>query len=371
MSVMRLTVILIMITVMVAVFNPLHVVSITQRQDPDMPVENLVRIDNTTLINYLESLRKLNDTTVNNYVDEIEAALQRGDYETANRLLSELQAYLDEKYGGTMISDEELAKALATISATEGIGSAGAYINVSKLLEVYGDSIGDQDLLELAKKLSSLQELSPEEQMELDQALNEVLGSNFETTNIGDLFQLLNETGGAASLVEPPQLPSSKGGLLPSGSGGVAAPSITAPNTTVLLLIIIGIVTAVLMIFHKQLSELFATRVKPLLGAKMADVLAKTSARLTGLLTRGEKDPVVKIYKVYYMAARAKGFKKYKHETPREFLSKITDETMKKIGEPVTKIYEERVYGGRYPRRDEIKRVVEILRKQLGVSVES
>ncbi|WFO76246.1 hypothetical protein J4526_05305 [Desulfurococcaceae archaeon MEX13E-LK6-19] len=370
MNVMRLTVILIMITVMVAVFNTLHVVSITQRQDPDMPVENLVRIDNTTLINYLESLRKLNDTTVNNYVDEIEAALQRGDYETANKLLNELQAYLDEKYGGATISDEELAKALAAISATEGIGSTGAYINVSKLLEVYGDSIGDQDLLELAEKLSNLQELSPEEQMELDQALNEVLGSNFETTNIGDLFQLLNETGGAASLVEPPQLPSSKGGLLPSG-GGVAAPSITAPNTTVVFLIIIGIVTAMLMIFHKQLSELFATRVKPLLGAKMADVLAKTSAKLTSLLARGEKDPVVKIYKVYYMAARAKGFKKYRHETPREFLSKITDETMRKIGEPVTKIYEERVYGGRYPRRDEIERVAEILRKHLGVSIES
>lgn len=358
---------LIPVILLVLVLGSVEVLSIPRRQDPDMPVENLIRIDSRDFLKYLELLRSLNDSVVDNYIDAIKKALEEGDYETANKLLTELKKYLSEKYGENLPRDTDLLKALATISSTEALGSSGAYLNISKLLEVYGDLINDEELIEIARKIAGLGEVSPEEQYKIYEVLSKVLGSGFKEVNVSELFQLLNETSGVAELIQQPKLPSNQGVFFPT-KGVPEAPQI--PSILLLILGIGGVILGV-SILLKLLPSPITIKLKSFVSSKLGGMAVKAVAQISSIFFSREKDPVVRIYKTYYFTARAKGFKKYRHETPREFLEKITDANIKAVGVPVTRIYEERVYGGKTPGKEELRRVIEILRSKLGVRIES
>ncbi len=318
--------------------------SITKRNDDYVPSQ-IVPVNNTVLIEYLEELRRLNDTVVNNYVDQIEDALNNGDYEEASRLLGELRDYLDEKYGnGT--GDKELDTAISFIKSIDSVGENETYIDLTEFVSLASNLTGDPHLLDIARKLSSGEELSSEDLNYLSEVLKNT-NINRSISNLNLPFNELREL-----------FPRSGGGENPPSIIG-GAPSMASPPPTAVIaaeylqylfpLVVLGIV---LWYYRDKLSR-YADTIRRRISVEIARI---------PVIRRRIMDPVARLYYEWLLIARAWGYKRERWMTPREFLRIVKDQVLAGVGWEVTRIYEEKYYGDRTPSSRQISEIEERLR---------
>ncbi len=325
---------------------PKPVYGIVKRNDEYVPSSG-ARVNNTALINYLETLRGLNDTTVNSYVDRIEAALSRGDIDEANRLLSELQDYLNKNYSnGT--GREDLDKALAFVSSVEEVGSNETTIDLLKYTVTASKLLNDPSLKDLALKLGS-GKLSGEDVEYLEKILGTAI--NLKPSRSTSLSEL---AGGSKLLpnINKPEFNPPQFAPIPSAPT-VSSPSVsTAYIELIMYLILLGAIGYFLYRYRMYFTGYFNP-----LKRGLTRNLYRAALRLKRI-----KDPVAQLYYNWLVTAKSYGYRRAPWETPREFLGRIGDEALRRIGSFITRLYEEKFYGGREPPREDVDKANRLLR---------
>ncbi len=342
-----LFILLIMFTALIfSAYLPRPAYGIVKRNDEYVPSSG-TRVNNTALINYLETLRELNDSTVNSYIDRIEAALNRGDIDEANRLLSELQGYLNKNYSnGT--GREDLDKALAFVSSVEEVGSNETTIDLLKYTVTASKLLNDPNLRDIASKLGSGR-LSGEDVEYLEKILGTAI--NLKPGSSASFSEII---GGNKLLprINKPELNPPQFAPVPSAPK-VSSPSVSATYIELILyFILLGIIGYVLYRYRMYFTGYF----KPFKQG-LARNLYRAALKLKRI-----RDPVAQLYYNWLVIAKSYGYRRAPWETPREFLGKIRDEALRRIGGFVTRIYEEKFYGGREPSRDDIEKANRLLR---------
>ncbi len=311
----------ILILIFLGIINPSPVLGIVKRNDKSIPLEP-IPTNTSTLINNLEELRKLNDPVVNSYINAIEEALNRGDYDEANRLLADLQNYLQLKYGGSGTGNPELDKAISYIMSIKSVENNTVYLDLVEYLENLSKYTNSTDTEKLLEKIKS-GELN---NTDIDE-LSKILGS---ITNTSRLFNFSFPKSNPLQN-KPPQFQP-----LPSAPVG-SAPNIGVIPEWIGYIVLLSIILGIIYIYRQKIASLF----RPL--------TIKTKKTLLLLTTRIKRinDPVASLLYEYIVVASSYGFKKHRWETLREFLSKIKLSDLKSIGNEIIKLYEDKFYGGK------------------------
>ena len=311
---MRLTILLLLTLVIIRLTTWSDVAySIVKRNSPDYPVEELNMTVND-LRHILEELRKLNDTQVDYYIDEIEKALEEGDYDKASQYLELLKQYLKEKYSGNTSGEanNELSKYIALIESIEEVNNETVTLDIEKLLKAYKN---------IPESSSSESKISLED---LYNMLNNIVHKGGQG----------GSSGSQNNILSPSPSSNYNSWSLPTIPSLTISPNI--PLELVMLTSLLLVLGIVLYVFRNHVREYLKPVKKGIytLTYQLSSIILPV------------KDPVVKLYNKWYLLAKLHGYKKYKWETPREFLAKISDEKLRGIGGKVTRLYEDRVYGG-------------------------
>ncbi len=320
--------------------------------------------DLSSFLKSLNQLKNLNDPVVNMYIQEIESSINSGQYDKANKLLAELQAYLKEKYGDKLSTlDPELARDVAFIESVKEVNERGAVVDISKYLNNLASFIKDPEelkqLLDIASKLQSGLTLSESEKA--------LLGKMLETFNIteanpgelplNELNELLRNETNLKNLVIPKISVPSAMNISGSSSkpsipnlislGAPSAPLLPSiPSEYVALILIPLFAASVIYFTRNKFSPLYLSLKKR---------LAKTiTITISGI--KHVNDPVARLYKIWLSIANAFGYPRHSWETPREHLQKIRDDILRKRGLAIVKLYEIKFYGMKEPRPDEIEK---------------
>ncbi len=338
--------------------------TIPKRQDPSMVANETALIDLDKFLEDLDSLRALNDTLVDSYVAAIRKAIEVGDYRTAEELLKELKEYLNTRYGGlTLNQTSDLAEALATIMSTESINEKGAVVDVAELLSMYGELTDNRDLIELAKKFrtdpTALNELDLET---VNKILKTVGAQQYKPINLEELTSEVprelspTKLPPVSRLPKPPQLPSIGGGAVAS------APIVSAPSSagfveSILYISLFSLIVFAIIWYRRTISS-YA-------GKYFSKAIARTRIALSSITHGSVNDPVIDAYRRLLLYLRVRGIKREPCETPREVVRKISIEELKRIAWDVTRVYEERVYGGKSIGGKEVSRIRGLVQRVL------
>ena len=298
--------------------NSYVVHAIVKRNSPDYPVDKL-NMSLTDLKQLLNELKKLNDTMVNKYVEEIENALEQGDYEKAEYYMRLLSNYLRKNYGGK--GSSEIDKYVALLDSIKEISNESVVIDINDLIKKY----------------------------------KEIFKASGETQfSFEDIYNALSPHG--ASREFPETIGEAKGTSVNNVFNPPSPPAPTIPNIVFSLdwAILVGLTLAVMTIFYIYRRSV-AGYLKPL---KKYFETIKYSA-ITML--KPVKDPIINLYNKWYLNAKLYGYKRFKWETLREFLAKIHEDKLRGIGEKITRLYEDRIYGG----AEIDEEIVETIRREL------
>ncbi len=309
------------------------VVGIEKRNDEYVP-QGGVTVNTSTLLNYLETLRKLNDSNVDNYVYRIEYALNHNNTEEANKLLNELQSYLDSQYhNGT--GRPEIDKAIAFVSSVERVQGNEALVDLLQYAEMASRLLNDPKMREVALRLGS-GKLSEGDMKYLEKIMGAPLSlkpSRSAGFPSPGAFPGMAPGTGKLPEVKPPSL-----APLPSVPAVPASPSASSAYLSLILYVILLGVIGYLIYKYRGLMGKY---LRPVREGVIRRVFVAAS------MLRGAKDPAAALYRRWLAVARSRGYRRYLWETPREFLLKIRDADLRTPGELATRIYEERFYGGR------------------------
>ncbi len=353
--------------------------AIPQRQDPNMVGEEIY-LKPEDLEKLLETLqKKLDDEIIKNYEEAIKTAIDSKDYETAMELLRQLRNYLMKNYYNTTTikQDDDLLRSISIINSISNVTEEGISVNILDLLENYGKILGDKDLLEILSKIKNNPGLlTTEDYNKLAKTLSEITGSS-RTDSISkilsqqDTSSMLKKLlttkrslGSISNLVVKPNI------SFPAPAGSINIPPLINPSVQASLptmtinpvyIIVPVIVLVILYIIYKFKPTYIEATV-----SNIRKVIARTYVELSNRL-KTLNDPVIILYSKIVKYLSMLGFKRYPQETPREYLSKINVPTYRNVLDKITRLYEERVYGGKEVDKALVDRVAEEAREHIGV----
>ncbi|WP_245521875.1 DUF4129 domain-containing protein [Staphylothermus hellenicus] len=309
-----------------------------QRNDKYVPTDTYP-MDENKLLQQLSLLKQLNDSIVNSYVSEINQSIQNGDYEKAYMLLNELNNYLKTKYNSDLNSNMDLAKTISLIDSIQNLTENGVEVNLTSYLYELGKLLNNESLIQDAYKLRHGEVVNNDLISELINYMKQYKGgvretSGSETINprnpleggvqenpLVNIFNFPNIGVSNASVFNPPTIPLFN----------------FSKYFNIILYIIMGsLVLAVLYYVRQPIRQYL-----DILFTKIDEKKMIIKARI-GKTTLSR---AIMLYYKWYSIAKRHGYRRKPSETPRELLSKIRIEDLRTIGEHVTRIYEENVYG--------------------------
>jgi len=319
-------------TLLVCALATLVVVSaIPERNSPEYPVGKLV-IPIEELKSILEKIKNLNDTLAYAYASLAERALESGNYIDALYYLQALGQRLRELYSpgsssGAGLDSETLLSIASLLSSVTSVSERGVEVDLNTLnwfLRVLARSSGSE--LSIDEVLSTITRLS----------------GNFtgvlQNPSIKLGSSIPGVSGGQASnpLLAPPQLPPISISVPASLSTAIAA-----------LAVPVILVSATLYMLRGRVSGLVKR------AGVLKHVVAATFTRVS--------DPVIAVYNKWYLKTRLKGYARCSWETLREYLARVREEELKRVGVVVTELYEKRVYGKTAISAEELERAKRLL----------
>ncbi|MET1160867.1 MAG: hypothetical protein ABWW65_07895 [Thermoprotei archaeon] len=307
--------ILLFFLILVVMFTSSPVNGIVKRNEEYYPY-NTIEIDIEKLQEILDSLEKLNDTTVKQYINEIRNAFNESDYDRVSLLLRELANYLKEKYGS--YADEELAMEASIISSIRRVENNTVIIDIDEFIRSYKEIVGGNYLetgfLEKLYSILSAYNTTRPGSLYLPSIFNEF----FENTSRRD-----------NSMFNPPR-------------DFIGVPSILGtsfPTLVNYVPIFIATIMLLLLVYrYRELVKGVFLRFRRRIG------IISTSIKM---VIKPIEDPIIKLYNEWYAIVKAYGFKRFKYETLREHLLRVSIDNLRKLGETVVKLYEDKVYGGK------------------------
>lgn len=311
--------------------NGTIVESIVVRNDEYYPSSSsLIKYDE--LYNMIEKLRKLNDTILNNYIEEFKEAVNERNYSRIEEVLEKIKAYINNRYIGTSNMPQDIVETYSLISSIEDVGSGGVEINLDRYFKYINRYFGEIKGYERGHSIIEL--------------LFSETSSNGTTNRIGN--RLTRGSRDSTSIFKP----SSMLRIL-----------FSIPIEPIYLIPILALLIGMLMYsYRSRFSSLL--RGLDLLSYKVKSMIYRSIYFLNP--SNWKTDPVIRLYNYWYLLVKMSGFRRVKSETLREFLSRLEIDYLKKYGENVTKLYEDRVYGDIVVERGKIEAMEEELKRKFG-----
>lgn len=317
--------------------------ALQKRQDPNMNIEEVIDIDLEKFINNLEALKALNDPIVNAYVSSIENAINVNDYETASKLLEQLQKYLKGKYGDKLfIDDPNLAANISLIMSTENITDTGASIDIIDFIEKYGKLLNETSLIDLAEKFKyNPAELTSEDLRKIYELISYLHGETQGTFEMPEIPENISQSLSGIELPPISEFPALSEAPMPQSP--LLAPVATQPIFDafpyLIAFLIIGALIFISIRYKRQICSALSREFKK--------VVFKSKDYIDLLLGVRINDPVIQLYRKLLFYLRLYGYKRRYFETLREFSIKIREKELRNIVFMATSSYEERVYGNK------------------------
>lgn len=333
-----------LILLLVLAIYPAGVIGINRRNDRYIPSQPTP--SNTTLLRqYLEDLRRLNDTNIDRYVEEIENAMDEGDYERVNTLLGLLKNYLAENYinNQTGINDPELLRAISYIMGTERVENNTVYIDPLKYLKTLANLTNNETINKLVEKLSENKGLEENEIEELTKMLSNITTGGFRGIKPGPI-----EIGGGVSSNPIPELPSAP----PMVSPGV----VSVPDWIPYLIPLIFLI-AILYYYRSSLGSVL----KPF-SRSIRRTLVGVKVGFARIYIRRINDPVAYLIYEFISFMEGRGYRRYSWETLREYVSRIGIGELRDLGFKAIRLYEDRFFGGKHIDLEAVRRLRDNLR---------